>query len=150
VPNTTALLEHERFPNLITFSPAINDFVKESKKVSQINPESTIEASGVDSAIEEGVMTFDHHKPSALEALHTCPTLSNRMRKKTTSGVLASRRGSTYGPRYDSPLRSMRPCWMAFLRILHGHSLSTHLNIRTATEVLTNFPVTCYAIEYDS
>jgi hypothetical protein len=36
------------------------------------------------------------------------------MRKKSTSGVLASRRGSTYGTEYDSPLRSLRPCWTAF------------------------------------
>jgi hypothetical protein len=39
---------------------------------------------------------------------------SSRMRKKTTTGVLASLRGSTYGPEYDSPLRSLRPCWTAF------------------------------------
>lgn len=55
--------------------------MKKSKEVGQINPEPTIEASSVDSAIEEGVVAFDHHEPSALEALHTCPTLSNRQRK---------------------------------------------------------------------
>lgn len=53
--------------------------MKETKKVGQINPESTVEASGIDSAIQEGVMAFDHHKPSALEALHTRPALSNRL-----------------------------------------------------------------------
>lgn len=78
IPNSTARLEHVRFPNLVPFSPTIDDFVKEAKKVGQINPESAIEASGIDSAVEEGVVAFDHHEPSALEALHTCPTLSNR------------------------------------------------------------------------
>jgi len=71
--------------------------MKESKKIGQINPKSTIEAPGVDPAIEESVVTLDHHEPSAFEALHTCPTLSNRIREKTTSGVLASLRGSAYG-----------------------------------------------------
>jgi len=76
VPNTTASLEHVRFPNLVTFSSAIDDFVKETKKVSKINPESAIEASSINPPIEEGIVAFYHHKPSALEALHTCPTLS--------------------------------------------------------------------------
>jgi hypothetical protein len=40
------------------------------------------------------------------------------MLKKSTSGVLASLRGSTYGREYDSPLLSLRPCWTAFLSIL--------------------------------
>jgi hypothetical protein len=77
VPNTTASLEHEGFPNLVTFSPAINDFMKKSKKVSQINPKSAIEASRVNPSIDEGVVALDHHEPSALEALHTCPTLDD-------------------------------------------------------------------------
>jgi hypothetical protein len=43
----------------------------------------------------------------------------SRMLKKSASGVLASLRGSTY--RSDaSPLRSLRPCWPAFLSILRG------------------------------
>ena len=49
--------------------------MKESKKVGQINPESAIEASGVDPAIEESVVTLDHHESPAFETLHTCPTL---------------------------------------------------------------------------
>jgi hypothetical protein len=36
------------------------------------------------------------------------------MRKKSASGVLASLRGSTYGTEYDSPPRSLRPCWTVF------------------------------------
>jgi hypothetical protein len=40
------------------------------------------------------------------------------MLKKSTSGVLASLRGSTYGREYDSPLLSLRPYWTAFLSIL--------------------------------
>ena len=44
----------------------------------------------------------------------------SRLLTKSTSGVLASLRGSTYGRAYDSPLRSLRPCWMAFLNSLRG------------------------------
>jgi len=48
---------------------------------------------------------------------------TSRMLKKSASGVLSSRRGSTYGTQYDSPLRSLRPCWTAFLSILRERSL---------------------------
>jgi hypothetical protein len=41
-----------------------------------------------------------------------------RMLKKSASFVLASLKGSTYDAKYDSPLRSLRPCWTAFLSIL--------------------------------
>jgi hypothetical protein len=50
---------------------------------------------------------------------------SSRMLKKSSSGVLASLRGSPYGTEYDSTLRSLRPCWTAFLSILHGGSASS-------------------------
>ncbi len=40
------------------------------------------------------------------------------MLKKSASVVLASLRDSPYGGEYDSPLRSLRPCWTAFLIIL--------------------------------
>lgn len=46
--------------------------------------------------------------------------MPNRRLIKSTSGVLASRRGSTYGPEHASPPRSLRPCWMAFLNSLWG------------------------------
>jgi len=40
------------------------------------------------------------------------------MLKKSASGVLASLRSSTYPRGYASGLRSLRPCWTAFLSIL--------------------------------
>ena len=46
------------------------------------------------------------------------PTESNRMLKKSASGVLASFRSSTYPRGYASGLHSLRPCWTAFLSIL--------------------------------
>ena len=83
----------------------------------------------------------------------------SRMRKKTASGVLASLRGSPYGPgkrlfiqamggrvktEYDSPLRSLRPCWTAFLRILHGGSASSYTSKPVmATVVRMSFSAAC-------
>jgi hypothetical protein len=40
------------------------------------------------------------------------------MLKNAASGVLAPLRDSTYGTEDASPLRSLRPCWTAFLSIL--------------------------------
>lgn len=74
------LLENERFPHFITFPPTIKNFMKKPEKVSQINPEPAIEAAGVYPPVHEGIVTFHHHKPSALEALHTCPALYYRRR----------------------------------------------------------------------
>jgi hypothetical protein len=69
------LLENERFPYFITFPPTIKNFMKKTEEVGQINPEPAIETAGVYSPAHEGIVTFHHHKPSALEALHTCPAL---------------------------------------------------------------------------
>jgi hypothetical protein len=52
---------------------------------------------------------------------------SSRLLTKPANGVLASLRGSTYGRKYASPLRSLQPCWTAFLNSLRataGHSIS--------------------------
>jgi hypothetical protein len=49
---------------------------------------------------------------------------TSRMLKKSTDCVLATLRGSTYGTKYDSPLRLLRPCRAAFLNILRGVFLS--------------------------
>ena len=46
--------------------------------------------------------------------------LVSRLLTKPASGGLASLRGSTYEPEYASPLRSLRPCWTAFLNSLRG------------------------------
>ena len=49
---------------------------------------------------------------------------TSRMLKKPASIVLASRRGSTYGTEYASPLRSLRPCWgLDFLSILNSFAV---------------------------
>ena len=48
---------------------------------------------------------------------------SNRMLKKSASGVLASFRPSTYPRGYASALHSLRPCWTNFLSILRGRVL---------------------------
>ena len=46
--------------------------------------------------------------------------------------------------RYDSPLRSLRLCWTAFLRILHGCSASSQLSIFvTATGGRMSFSAAC-------
>ncbi len=44
--------------------------------------------------------------------------MPSRLLTKSASCVLASFRGLPYGPEYDSPLRSLRPCWTGFLNSL--------------------------------
>jgi hypothetical protein len=46
--------------------------------------------------------------------------MASRLLTKSASGVLASLRDSTYGTEYDSPPRSLRPCWTAFLNSLRA------------------------------
>ena len=99
--------------------------MKKSQKVGQVNPESAVKASSVDSSIEEGIVAFDHHKPSALEALHTCPALSTRIQTNRLRRSRADQR-APYGPEYDSSLCLLWPRWMAFLGILQGCSTSSH------------------------
>lgn len=85
-------------------------------------------------------MAFDHHKPSALEALHTCPALSTRIQKNR---LRRSRVDQTapYGSEYDSSLCLLWPRWMAFLGILQGCSTSSHPSRPvTATEVRRSPP----------
>jgi hypothetical protein len=75
------LLENEGLTHLITFSPTINNFMKKPEEVGQINPEPAIKATRVNPAIDESIVAFHQHKSLALEALHTCPVLSDyRMR----------------------------------------------------------------------
>jgi len=50
--------------------------MEKPEQIGEINPKSAIEATGVDSAIEHRVMPLHHHKPFALEALHTSPMFS--------------------------------------------------------------------------
>jgi hypothetical protein len=47
--------------------------VKEAKQISKVNPKSTIQAPGIESSIHQRVVTLDHHKPFALEAIHPTP-----------------------------------------------------------------------------
>ncbi|NJN35914.1 MAG: hypothetical protein HC794_01295 [Nitrospiraceae bacterium] len=61
--------------------------MKKPKQVGQINPKSTVEATGVDSPVDEGIVPFDHHKPFALETLHTCPILSAYRRRFITNAT---------------------------------------------------------------
>jgi len=40
--------------------------MKKPKKVRKVDPESTIQTSGIEAAIHQGVMPLNHHKPFAL------------------------------------------------------------------------------------
>ena len=75
------LLEDERFTHFITFPPTINNFMKKSEEVGQINPEPTIEATSVYPSVDEGIVALHEHKPFALETLHTFPVLSDYRRR---------------------------------------------------------------------
>jgi len=56
---------------------------------------------------------------------HLISSASRMLTTKSASIVLASPRGSTYGTEYDSPLRSLRPYWTAFLNSLQAIELPT-------------------------
>jgi hypothetical protein len=47
--------------------------MKEPKQIRKINPKSTIQAPGIESSIHQSVVTLDHHKPFAFEAIHPSP-----------------------------------------------------------------------------
>lgn len=44
--------------------------MKEPQQVGQIDPESTIQTTGVETAIHERVVPLDHHKAFAFQAVH--------------------------------------------------------------------------------
>ena len=56
--------------------------------------------------------------------------MTDRVLKKSVSGVLASLRGSMYGPKYDSLLHSLRPCCTAFLNTLRAFLIGSVLSRR--------------------
>jgi hypothetical protein len=68
------------------------------------------------------------------------PLVSSRLLTKSASIVLASLRGSTYGTEYDSLLRSLRPCWTAFLNSLQAIELSSVIS------GVGSFPASSYTL----
>ena len=86
-----------------------NSAVKEGRKY-------TRPVEGDDSSMfESGMGSRIRHERGGLP-----DEVPSRLLTKPASGVLASLRGSTYEPEYASPLRSLRPCWTAFLNSLRG------------------------------
>jgi len=75
------------------------------------------------------------------------------MRKKSASGV--HKRAARYSARrepqrltvrqeYDSPLRSLRPCWTAFVRILRAILIPTrHVNWSHCIAQKSSFSAAC-------
>jgi len=57
--------------------------MKESEQIGEVDPKSTIEATCVDSAIEQRIMPLHHHEPFALEALHTSSMFSAYQARET-------------------------------------------------------------------
>ena len=53
--------------------------MEESEQVGEIDPESTIQTTGVETTIHERVMPLHHHEPFAFQAMHR-PTLSPSQR----------------------------------------------------------------------
>ena len=60
--------------------------MEESEQVGEIDPESTIQTTGVETTIHERVMPLHHHEPFAFQAMHR-PTLapSNRFRGRPSA-----------------------------------------------------------------
>jgi hypothetical protein len=49
--------------------------MKKPEQIGKIDPEPAVEAASIDSSVEESIVSLHHHKPFALEALHTFPAL---------------------------------------------------------------------------
>lgn len=95
-------------------------------------------------------MAFDHHKPSALEALHTCPALSTRIQKNRLRRSRVDQR-APYVPEYDSSLCLLWPRWMAFLGILtRVFYVVSPLKTRHGNRSPEESSAAYCAIEYDS
>ena len=62
--------ESKRFPNLGSSESAVDDFMKESKEVSEVDPKSAVEAPGVQTAIHQCIVPLDHHEAFALKTIH--------------------------------------------------------------------------------
>jgi hypothetical protein len=45
--------------------------MEEPKEIGQIDPESTIQTSGIETSIHQRVMPLDHHEPFALQTIHS-------------------------------------------------------------------------------
>jgi hypothetical protein len=52
--------------------------VKKSKKIGEIDPESTVQASRIQATIHERIVPLDHHEPFALQTIHDPNVLLHR------------------------------------------------------------------------
>lgn len=62
--------QREGFANFRATETAIQDLVKEAQQICQIKPKPAIEASRVETPIDERVMSLDHHESFAFHAVH--------------------------------------------------------------------------------
>jgi hypothetical protein len=62
--------ERKGFPNRRAPESAIDHFVKESKKVGEIDPKSAIETTSIEPPIHERIVPLHHHEAFALETIH--------------------------------------------------------------------------------
>jgi hypothetical protein len=61
--------------------------MEKPEQVGEINPESAVDAAGVDPSVHEGIVPLHHHESFALEALHTYPVVSAYRRRFMTSAT---------------------------------------------------------------
>jgi len=60
----------KRFPDFYAAKPAVDHLMEKTKDIGKIDPEPTIQTSGIEASIHKGVMPLDHHEPFALHTIH--------------------------------------------------------------------------------
>lgn len=75
VDETSCVVSHfqsqsKGFPNLGSSEAAVDDLVKKSQKIGEIDPESTVQTAGIEATIHYRVVPLDHHEPFALQTIH--------------------------------------------------------------------------------
>lgn len=63
--------EGQGFPGFPSTNPIINNLAEEPKEIGQVEPESTVEAAGVEASAHKRVMALDHHETFAFQTVHT-------------------------------------------------------------------------------
>jgi hypothetical protein len=58
------------FSRFASTEATIEDLVEEAQQVGQVEPEPAVQAAGIETAVDQGIVPLDHHEPLAFQAMH--------------------------------------------------------------------------------